>query len=79
MTTTSWLSWTTSLSGLKPILFPTKSTDCCRDSISTLDLKVRSSSTIALRSREKLRFCSLQETLWDTRHRQKANSFTSSV
>ncbi|GFS97583.1 hypothetical protein TNCV_4488331 [Trichonephila clavipes] len=30
---------------------------------STMDLKIWSSSTTALRSREKLRFCSLQETV----------------
>ncbi|GFS56134.1 retrovirus-related Pol polyprotein from transposon 412 [Trichonephila clavipes] len=49
------------LSGLKTILFPTKRPRCCGGSSSTIDLKIRSSSTNALRSREKLRFCSLQE------------------
>ncbi|GFY02064.1 retrovirus-related Pol polyprotein from transposon 412 [Trichonephila clavipes] len=37
--------------------------NCCRSSSLTLDLTIRGSSTIALRSREKLRFCSLQETV----------------
>ncbi|GFV82233.1 retrovirus-related Pol polyprotein from transposon 412 [Trichonephila clavipes] len=37
--------------------------NCCKGSSSTLDLTIRSPSTTALRSREKLRFCSLQETV----------------
>ncbi|GFV18924.1 retrovirus-related Pol polyprotein from transposon 412 [Trichonephila clavipes] len=41
-TTTSWLSWTTSPSGLKPISYsrPT-GVDCCRGFSSTLDLTIR--------------------------------------
>ncbi|GFX51234.1 retrovirus-related Pol polyprotein from transposon 412 [Trichonephila clavipes] len=37
--------------------------NCCRGSSSTLDLTIRGPSTTALRSKEKLRFCSLQETV----------------
>ncbi|GFW83514.1 retrovirus-related Pol polyprotein from transposon 412 [Trichonephila clavipes] len=37
--------------------------DCCRGSSSTLELTIPGPSTTALRSREKLRFCSLQETV----------------
>ncbi|GFV25687.1 hypothetical protein TNCV_1516981 [Trichonephila clavipes] len=53
-TTTSWLSRTTSLSGLKPILFSARGLNNRRVSSSTLDLTIRGLSITALRSREKL-------------------------
>ncbi|GFV84891.1 hypothetical protein TNCV_4298731 [Trichonephila clavipes] len=51
-------------SGLKPIsYFRPRGLDCCRGSRSAMDFKIRGPSTTALRSREKLRFCTLQETV----------------
>ncbi|GFU18204.1 retrovirus-related Pol polyprotein from transposon 412 [Trichonephila clavipes] len=43
--------------------FRPRGLDCCKGSSSTLDLMIRGPSTTALLSREKLRFCSLQETV----------------
>ncbi|GFX69654.1 retrovirus-related Pol polyprotein from transposon 412 [Trichonephila clavipes] len=48
-----------------------KSLNCCRGSRSTLDITIRGPSITAIRSREKFRFCSLQETInqqdWDNK------------